>query len=475
MFERFRQSLAVRLAVLYALLFSAATAAIFGGLYWTLARSLESRDRVELEARTEDYARAYERGGIEALRQSVDLDPAPDGGTLLVRIIARDGTSTFVAVPPSWVDPKGQLRIVPFGWNGWRAEEIHSVRIPQDAARDLTVASRHLSDDHLLQVARHSDSQAVLLAPLRRDFARIGSAALLISLAIGTGIAWRATRALRAMARTARRIVEEDESEARVPALAGTGELALLARQLNTLLDKNGEHVRVLRETLDNLAHDLRTPLTRLRGTAEMAMQHGSDASEERQALANVLDESDRVLHLLEALLDVSAAEAGAFSLRKEPLDLRSAAERAVSLYSEVAEARSTQLELLPGAPAPIDGDPVRLGQAISNLLDNALKYTPEGGRVEVTVEERGGGAVVRVDDSGPGVPEKERGAIWRRLYRGDSSRSQRGLGLGLTMVRAIAEAHGGTATVGASPSGGARFELRLPSAVTAAVASAAP
>lgn len=477
MFERFRQSLAVRLAVLYAVLFAAATAAIFGGLYWTLARSLASRDRLTLETRTEDYARAYQEGGIEALRQRVDVDPAPDGGSLFVRIIAADGASLFVAVPPSWVDPKAVLRFVPFGWMGWRAEETHSVRIPQDAARDYMVASRPLPDGRLLQVARRTDSQAVLLAPLRRDFVRIGSAALLLSLIIGTWIAWRATRPLRAMANTARRIAEEDDLEARVPALAGTGELALLARQLNTLLDKNADHVRVLRETLDNLAHDLRTPLTRLRGTAEMAMQHGTQASEERQALANVLDESDRVLHLLEALLDVSAAEAGAFALRREPLDLRAAAERAISLYSEVAEERRIRLELAPGGAAPVVGDAVRLSQAISNLLDNALKYTPPGGRVEVAVEESGGGAVLRVDDSGPGVPPAERSSIWRRLYRGDASRSQRGLGLGLTLVRAIAEAHGGTATVADAPGGGARFELRLPAPVgaTAAVASASP
>lgn len=477
MLRRFRQSLAVRLAVLYAVLFAAATAVIFGGLYWTLSRSIISRDRLTLEARTGDYARAYSQGGLEALRDRVDVDPAPDGGTLFVRVIAPGGASTFVAVPPSWVDPKGVLRIVPFGWMGWRTEETHSVRIPQDAARDYMVASRMLADGHLLQVARRTDSQSVLLAPLRRDFVRIGTAALLLSLVIGTWVAWRATRPLRAMANTARRIVEQDDMEARVPSLAGAGELALLSRQLNALLDKNAEHVRVLRETLDNLAHDLRTPLTRLRGTAEMAMQHGTEQSEERQALANVLDESDRVLHLLETLLDVSVAEAGAFAIRREALDLRAAAERAVALFSEVAEERRIRLDLAPGTAVPVVGDAVRLGQAISNLLDNALKYTPEGGTVEVTAESTGGAALLRVDDSGPGVPAAERTAIWRRLYRGDASRSQRGLGLGLTLVRAIAEAHGGTASVTDRPGGGARFELRLPTpvAATAAVASAAP
>jgi len=468
MLERFRQSLVLRLALLYALLFALASAAIFAVLYWSLGQSIEARERQAVEARAESFARAYAQGGVQALRLRMDSDPSPEVRSLIVRIVGADGVNTFAKVPTSWVDPGGVMRFVPSGWMGWRAEEVHTVRIPQDANRDSAVASRALSDGHLLQVASSTDSKAVLLAPLRLVFAKVGSAALLLSLVVGTTLAWRATRPLREVAATARRIVVEDDLAARVPTPRGSGELALLARQLNTLLDKNAEHVRVLRETLDNLAHDLRTPLTRLRGDAELAMQDGGDAREARHALIGVVDESDRVLHLLEALLDVSAAEAGAFALRPEQVDLNALVARSVDLYSEVAEARNISVGGArgPGAPAAeplfISADPIRLGQALSNLVDNALKYTPEGGKVNVSVTASPAPTVI-VDDSGPGVPVTEREAIWRRLYRSDSSRSQRGLGLGLTLVRAIAEAHGGTVTVGDSPLGGARFELRLP------------
>jgi len=497
MLERFRQSLVLRLALLYSLLFALASAVIFAVLYWSLGRSIEAREQRAVEARAESFAQAYAQGGVQALRLRMDSDPSPEVRSLIVRIVGTDGVNTFAKVPTSWVNPEGVMQFVPAGWMGWRAQEVHSVRIPQDATRDSAVASRALADGHLLQVASSTDSRAVLLAPLQLVFAKVGSVALLLSLCVGTTLAWRATRPLREVAATARRIVVEDDLTARVPAPRGSGELASLARQLNTLLDKNAEHVRVLRETLDNLAHDLRTPLTRLRGEAELAMQEGGDAREARHALVSVVDESDRVLHLLEALLDVSAAEAGAFALRRETVDLNALAARSVDLYSEVAEARNISISFepaqaaggsaeggarppgaldeasaraagtasAPGGRAPpcsTTADPVRLGQAISNLVDNALKYTPEGGRVAVAVS-TAPVPIVRVDDSGPGVPAAEREAIWRRLYRSDSSRSQRGLGLGLTLVRAIAEAHGGTATVGPSPLGGARFELRLP------------
>jgi signal transduction histidine kinase len=465
MLEEIRQSLAVRLAATYAAVFAAGAAALFGVLYWVLAHSLEERDRAAVEQRAETYALAYEQGGAFALRSRLSADPSPDARSQFVRLLSPDGSTVFASVPADWVDPQVERHLVPDGWGGWKTQEIHSVRVPRDEARDFAVASRVLSDGRLIQVARTGDSRAVLLAPLRRDFAGVGAVALLLSLSAGTFLSWRATRPLRQVAATARRIIDEDDVSARIPNPKGSGELAVLARQLNALLDKNADHVRVLRETLDNLAHDMRTPLTRLRGTAELSLQDGGNPADARSALASCVDESDRVLHLLEVLLDVSAAEAGALSLRRERLDVRSLVNRAVDLYREVAEQKNIRVVAEDTGAAQIEGDPVRIGQALSNLMDNALKYTPDGGGVTIATATEPGAVTVTVSDTGPGVPPAEREAVWRRLYRGDASRSQRGLGLGLTLVRAIAEAHGGTATVASAPGGGALFQLRFPAA----------
>lgn len=320
-------------------------------------------------------------------------------------------------------------------------------------------------DGRLLQVARSTDRRAVLLAPLRRGFAGVGAAALLFSAAGGAVLAWRATRPLRELAVTTRLILETSDLDARVPSPGGSGELVNLVRQLNTLLGKNAAHVRVLRETLDNLAHDLRTPLTRLRGTAEIALQDSAEPAEARAALADCINESDRVLHVLETLLDVSAAEAGVLRLNRDRLDLRTLAEQSVSLYREVADERKIAVQLDLPVRVEVNADAVRLGQVVNNLLDNALKYTPARGRVVLAATRTPSEVVFTVSDTGPGVPVAEREAIWRRLYRGDASRSQRGLGLGLSLVKAIVEAHGGSATVDDAPEGGARFTLRLPTA----------
>ncbi len=461
MLERLRQSLALRLALQYALVFAFFAAALGGALYWTLAEALESREQAAVQARATELAGLYARGGAALLRARLDRDSAaPSTRAFFVRVLRPNNELILVSVPPDWIET--QLERIPFpGFTVTRP--TYAVRVPQSALRDYAVATRELPDGNTLQVGLLVESQTVLFAPLRRAFTAVGAGALALSFVIGVFAAWRATRPLRAVADTTRRILATGDLAARVPGPEGTGELAALVRQLNTLLERNAAHVTVLRETLDNLAHDLRTPLTRLRGTAELAIQDGGDPSDTRAALAGCVEETDRLLHLLERLLDVSAAEAGALKLNRELIDLRTLTTRAADLYREVAEEKHIAVVLDQPAAVEYSVDAVRLGQVVNNLLDNALKYTPAGGGVVVALRREAGQAVLSVTDDGPGIAPAEREAVFRRLYRSDASRSQRGLGLGLSMVKAIVEAHGGTVAAGDASSGGACLTVRLP------------
>jgi signal transduction histidine kinase len=351
-----------------------------------------------------------------------------------------------------------------------------------------------LADGHLLQVARSTDSRAVLLAPLRRTFLWVGGAVVLTGFGAGYLAARRATRPLRDVIATAQRIIATGALDARVPAPRRDDEVADLVRAFNTVLDKNAGLLRTMREALDNVAHDLRTPLTRLRGTAEIALQSVGGNGVQNEALADCVEQTDDVLRLLSALMEISEAEAGMMRLQKTPGDLAALAHDVAELYAEVAEAKPVTLKVEASGPVPVLYDAVRLRQAVANLVDNAVKYTPAGGRVTLrvaVVEGRGTGvggretgdagsavaeamadkqgtisakeAVLSVSDTGPGVPPEEQPRIWERLYRGDASRSQRGLGLGLSLVRVIVEAHGGRVTQRNAPEGGAVFEVRLP------------
>jgi signal transduction histidine kinase len=462
--DRLRRSLAVRLSVWFATLFAVGFSAIFGLLYWSLGRQLEARDNEALQLRLQQYAEIYAASGLDGLRARVAEDSeGPHVRSLFIRLVSRGGEAVWGKIPPDWIEADARRVSVPDGWGGWTEQHGYTVRVPRDEEQDLAVAARVLVDGRLLQVARSTDSRAVLLGPLRRTFLWIGGAVVVIGFGAGVATARRATRPLRDVIATAQRIIATGELDARVPLPKRDDDVAELVRAFNTVLDKNAGLLRTMREALDNVAHDLRTPLTRLRGTAELALQSVGEKGVQYEALAECVEQADDVLKLLRAIMEISEAEAGMLRLEKTRCDLGSVARSAVDLYTEVADSKPVTLNTDIKENLPVLGDATRLRQAIANLVDNAVKYTPAGGRVGVSVTAEGGDAVVTVRDTGPGVPESEQPRVWERLYRGDASRSERGLGLGLSLVRVIVEAHGGRVALANGAEGGAVFELRLP------------
>jgi signal transduction histidine kinase len=198
-----------------------------------------------------------------------------------------------------------------------------------------------------------------------------------------------------------------------------------------------------------------------------MALAGPADLERYRDALADCVEETDRVLVMLNTLMDISEAESGAMPLNREPIDLSEPVARAVELYREVAEAKGVKLDIDLPSGMVVSGDRVRLEQVAANLIDNAVKYTPRGGSVDVGVRHTGDRAGLRIADSGPGIPAGELPRIWDRLFRGDASRTERGLGLGLSLVKAVVEAHGGDVDVTSEEGRGAIFTVYLPLAPT--------
>jgi signal transduction histidine kinase len=423
----------LRLALWYATLFVLGAIGIAVLTYYVTASSLTERDREILEAKAGEYALTYGRGGLRALAQAVRVEQLTAPERLFVRVVDRGAEALVLSHPGGW-DPS-----------------------------TLETASRRLSDGTLVQVGKSTETRLDLLARVRAALALVTLALVTIALTGGWLATQSALRPIERLTAAVSRIVATGRTDERVTVPEHADALKDLTLLFNAMLDRIEALVNGMRGTLDNVSHDLRTPLTRLRGAAELALGGASDTAQCREALADCLEEADRLLVMLNTLMDISEAESGVMPLQRAPLRLSEIAERAVELYRDVAEAKDLEIAMAVDDDPLVSGDRIRLEQAAANLLDNAVKYTPPGGRIHVEVGRDDARALLRVRDTGPGIPASEHERIWERLFRGDSSRAERGLGLGLSLVRAVIAAHGGAVGVSSEPGLGSTFTIALP------------
>jgi signal transduction histidine kinase len=316
--------------------------------------------------------------------------------------------------------------------------------------------------DLRLQIGAPVVPWPTVIEQLRPGALVLGLCALVLAVFGGYILTRRGLRPVRELAAAAHDVIRSGDLSRRVPEHGSADELDQLSALFNRMLARNQALVTGMRESLDNVAHDLRTPLTRLRGTAEVALRT-DDVMASRDALAVCIEESDQLLTALRSLMDISEAETGIMKLDRAPASLDKLAGDVLELYENVAEDAGVELTMSHDAGASAMADATRIRQAIANLVDNAIKYTPRGGAVTLEVGHTDTHALIRVRDTGEGIPADAQPRIWDRLYRAEPSRSKPGLGLGLSMVKAIVAAHDGTVTVDTTPGHGSMFTLSLP------------
>lgn len=316
---------------------------------------------------------------------------------------------------------------------------------------------------HVLQVAAPLGARN---RTLRRASAFLASIVLLVTGGTFAGSWWLGGR----MMRPVEEIIDQAEKiraatlGRRIEARADTREYRRLVGVLNTMLDRIDAAFAAQKRFTADASHELRSPLTALRGELELALRRERTSEEYRRVLVSALEEAERLTRLAEDLLTLARSDAGAISPRRRQVDLAEEVRATVERLRGRAEERRIQIRVRAAAPVRGSYDSDLVGRLVWNLVDNGLKFSKPGGQVEIRVAAADGGAVVDVTDSGPGIREEPLERIFERFYRGEAARTPaEGSGLGLAIVRAIAEAHGGWVRAANRDSGGARFRVWLP------------
>lgn len=326
----------------------------------------------------------------------------------------------------------------------------------------LAVHTARLPDGNWLQVGLSTEDRQRVMQKFREMFTSVVLLMTFLGFLFGVFMSFRALRPIQKIIQTVESITS-GRMESRVPRTETGDELDDLARLFNGMLEKIEALINAMKSSLENVGHDLRTPMTRLQNKAEKALQIDGDEAHFREAIAGCLEESERILRMLNMLMDISEAESGIMHLEKKRTDITHLVEDVAEFYLYVAEENNLFMNrnIPEGLHAVVDPD--RIGQALANLLDNAVKYTPAGGHISIEAMKQDRGIVIRIKDTGIGIPGEALPRIWDRLYRADPSRSTTGLGLGLTQVKAIIEAHGGRIEITSEPEKGSVFTIHLP------------
>lgn len=460
-----------RLSLSYLALFSAAAILAIIYIYWNTTVLLSRQLNQTIDAELTGLAEQYRAGGLDQLVRTV-AERSQTPGNSLYLVADKDGkqlAGNLSAVSPQLWDSLGPV------------EFVYSRPAPGGVERRLAFANVfRLPRGYRLIVGRDIED--------RRELARLIRTTMLwglgVMVLVGIGGGYWVSRRLLArvddLSATTRTIMEGDLA-GRLPVTGSGDELDRLAQSLNLMLGRIEQLMAGLREVSDNIAHDLKTPLNRLRNRVEEALREPYSETASRETLERTIEEADGLIKTFNALLSIARLEAGAGGENREKLDLAALVGDVTELYEPVAEERGIALKAVTAEPIVLNADRQLLGQALANLIDNALKYgAPEAGsgngwapEVEVRAKAEGGAAEIIVSDRGPGVPGPERDRVLGRFVRLEASRSEPGSGLGLSLVAAVARLHGGSLRLEDNEPG-LRVVLTLPLEADALVNGAA-
>lgn len=438
--------ISTKLTLAYSLVLILSSTVIFSFLYFQISHGLQEQERVLLTSKLEEYRNRIEVRGLSEFNDHFLYIPNYDrDAALLVTVFAPKGQVSFFHEPfPNFKldeeDLKRELGI-------HRGQNFEFIMQELHGGDAVYVVGTTLKDGSRLIVGKSREALSQQLRNLQKIFWWLLGPVALIGFLGGLFLSNRTLSPVRELI-TSMKKIEGGSLSTRVPVGGSDDELEELKVLFNKMLDKIEGLVSGLKEAFDHLAHDIRTPVTRLRGRAELALTSEGDVETYREALQSCYENSDKILNFLQVLTDITEAENRSKRLKLEKKYISDLVKEIMSLYEMAFEEKDIKVIQKLDSHDWAMVDAKLISRVVANLLDNAHKYTPSGGEVTIETINQTENVIIRVTDSGPGISADEHGMIWQKLYRSDKSRSEYGMGLGLTFVKAVVEAHDGKVSV---------------------------
>ncbi len=430
--SRILRSASFRLPLLYAVLFILSAGVLFTTVYWTATAAMQNDMTAVLRSEALQLAEVHRRSGLAGLADQITRRINFRTKGPIFYLLQAPNSRVVVGNLPGMPPVNGVIDFEP----KQDAAEAEAER-PKLMGFGLT-----LPDGSFLLVAQDSTRLTDMQHAIVRAFVWASGLALLLAIAGGTLLGTNFLRRIDTITRTSRAIMEGDLS-ARIPVRGTHDEIDQLIVSLNAMLARIQQLMDGLRQVSSDIAHDLRTPLGRLRQQLEDARERATTTADYQAATEAAIEEADELLATFSALLRIAQVEAGAQRSAFAAFDLSGLVKSLGETYEPVAEDAGHVLDVTVQEGISFTGDRQLVAQLLTNLLENALRHTPEGTRVSLGLARTDSGVEIVVADNGPGIPDSERDKVFDRFYRLDRSRSTAGSGLGLAMVKAIAGLHG--------------------------------
>ncbi|HXV78540.1 MAG TPA: ATP-binding protein [Candidatus Binatia bacterium] len=459
---RLPNTLAFRLTLWYAGIFTLFSCVAFLLFYALITGVFQERTDQELLSQAQRFSTLLAANGIGAVNNSAVVEAQAAGERkVFFRLLNLTGEAFSSSNMSYWKDINVDAGAIEKLLRG-SGPILETITIP-NRSDEVRILYASLSPTVIVQIGQAMESQARLLEAFKRIFIITMSLLIVVAAGVGWFMARRAVSGIQAVTHTAQKI-SGGSLEERVPVKTGGDEIDQLATTFNRMVDRIQTLLTEIKEMSDNIAHDLKSPVTRIRGIAEVTLTTGKSLADYENMAASTIEDCDRLLDMINTMLLISKTETGVEKPSRETVDIAALVHQACELFEPIAEEKNVGLSRAITGKALMHGDARMLQRMLSNILDNAVKYTPSGGKVEVSLtDSERPDIVISVKDTGVGILESDLPRIFERFYRCDQSRSLPGTGLGLSLARAIARAHGGDITVTSTLDQGSTFTITLP------------